>query len=80
MPGWCLLSCKHARGILNILLHSGGLNLWPAFKHVWAPEEVFLPMALAISRNMDGVSRCALTHLGWDRSAVNITELEKLGI
>jgi hypothetical protein len=69
LPGWCLLSHKHAQGILDIPLHFGGLNLWPAFEHMWAPEEVFLPTALAISKNMDGVSRRKLTHSCWDRSA-----------
>jgi hypothetical protein len=67
LPGWCLLSCKHARGILNIPSLSGGLNLWPAIKHMWAPEEA----ALAISGNMDGMLRQALIHLCWDRSAAN---------
>jgi len=42
------------------------MNLWPAFERVWAPEEVFLPTALALSGNMEGVSRRALTHSRWD--------------
>ena len=66
LPGWCLLSRKHARGILDIPSHLGGMNLWPAFERVWAPEEVFLPTALALSGNMEGVSRRALTHSRWD--------------
>jgi hypothetical protein len=71
LPGWCLLSRKHARAILDIPSHLGGLNLWPAFERVWAPEEIFLPTALAISGNMDGVLRRALTHSRWDRSAAD---------
>ena len=71
MPGWCLLSRKHARGILDIPSHLGGMNLWPAFERVWAPEEVFLPTALAISGSMDGVSRRALTHSRWDVRAAD---------
>jgi hypothetical protein len=71
LPGWCLLSCKHAQGILDMPLHLGGLNLWPAFEHMWAPDKVFLPTALAISGNMDGVLRRTLTHSCWDRSAAN---------
>ena len=71
LPGWCLLSRKHARGILDIPSHLGGMNLWPAFERVWAPEEVFLPTALALSRNMEGVLRRVLTHSRWDERAAD---------
>jgi len=62
LPGWCLLSRKHARGILDIPSHLGGMNLWPAF---------FLPTTLALSGNMEGVSRRPLTHLRWDERAAD---------
>ncbi len=71
LPGWCLLSRKHAQGILDIPSQLGGMNLWPAFERVWAPEEVFLPTALALSGNMDGVSGRSLTHSRWDKRAAN---------
>lgn len=47
------------------------MNLWPAFERVWAPEEVFLPTALAICGNLEKVSRRALTYCHWDTRASN---------
>jgi hypothetical protein len=70
LPGWCLLSRKHAQSIMDIphqLLH--GMNLWPAFTHVWAPEEVYIPTALALCGKLDGVSCRALTYSKWDTRA-----------
>ena len=67
LPGWCLLSRKHAQSIIDIphqLLH--GMNLWPAFTQVWAPEEVYIPTALALCGKLDGVSRRAMTYSKWD--------------
>mmetsp|Transcript_32990 Transcript_32990/g.69426 ORF Transcript_32990/g.69426 Transcript_32990/m.69426 type:complete len:554 (-) Transcript_32990:32-1693(-) len=71
LPGWCLLSRKHAQSILNIPVQLEGLNLWPAFERVWAPEEVFIPTALALGGHMDEVSRRSLTHSQWDERAAN---------
>ena len=73
MPGWCFLSRKHAQSILNIPSQLEGMNLWPAFERVWAPEEVFIPTALAICGHLDDdeVSRRALTHSQWDERAKN---------
>ena len=74
LPGWCLLSRKHAQSILDLPSQQlGGMNLWPAFERVWAPEEVFLPTALALGGNMNeaDVSRRALTHSQWDARAAN---------
>jgi hypothetical protein len=59
-------SRKHAQSILDIPMLLGGMNLWPAFEQVWAPEEVFLPTALAVSGNLVGVSQLSLTHSEWD--------------
>ena len=49
------------------------MNLWPAFERVWAPEEVFIPTALAICGHLDDeeVSKRALTHSQWDERAKN---------
>jgi hypothetical protein len=47
------------------------MNLWAAFERVWAPEEVFIPTALAICGHMDEVRRRALTHSQWDERAAN---------
>ena len=70
LPGWCLLSRKHAQAILDTPAQLlGGMNLWPAFDRVWAPEEVFIPTALALTGNLDGVIRRALTHSKWDTKA-----------
>lgn len=71
LPGWCLLSRKHADDIVNIPLQLAGMSLWPAFERVWAPEEVFLPTALAVCGNMEEVSRRALTYCHWDTRASN---------
>ncbi|KAL7529128.1 hypothetical protein ACHAXR_002806 [Thalassiosira sp. AJA248-18] len=71
LPGWCLLSRKHAQSILDIPSQLEGSNLWPAFERVWAPEEVFIPTALAICGHMDEVSQRALTHSQWDERAAN---------
>ncbi|EJK51802.1 hypothetical protein THAOC_28994, partial [Thalassiosira oceanica] len=69
LPGWCLLSRKHARSMLDLPDSLGGNNLWPAFERVWAPEEVYLPTALSVCGHMDEVSRRALTHSRWDERA-----------
>jgi len=48
------------------------MNLWPAFRRVWAPEEVFLPTALSLCGLLDEVStRRALTHSRWDARAAD---------
>ena len=59
-------SWKHAQSILDIPTLLDRMNLWPAFEQVRAPEEVFLPTALAVSGNLVGVSRRSLTHSQWD--------------
>jgi len=55
LPGWCFLSRKHAQSILDLPSHLGGLNVWPAFEQVWAPEEVYFPTALALCGHMEDV-------------------------
>ena len=47
LPGWCLLSKKHAKRVLNLPSELGE-NLYPLFEKVWAPEEVFFPTALSL--------------------------------
>jgi len=49
LPGWCLLSRKHAQSILDLpQTQLGGMNLWPAFERVWAPEEVYFSYRFGI--------------------------------
>lgn len=76
LPGWCFLSRKHAQSILNLPSQQlNGLNLWPAFKRVWAPEEVYFPTALSLCGHMAEVSMSrTLTHSHWDERAANHRE------
>jgi hypothetical protein len=79
LPGWCLLSRKHAQSILELPEKQlGGMNLWPAFERVWAPEEVYFPTALALCGYINGngsdnseVSNRSVTHSEWDTRASN---------
>jgi len=51
LPGWCLLSALHVQQILDMPSQEFGGDqhqLYPLFKNVWAPEEVFFPTALAL--------------------------------
>ena len=49
VPGWCVLCRKHIQQILDMPRnHLSGNELWPAFQHVWAPEEVFFSTALSL--------------------------------
>jgi len=75
LPGWCLLSRKHAQSILELPeKHLDGMNLWPAFERVWAPEEVYFPTVLALCGYMEDeeeVSKRSVTHSEWDTRASN---------
>ena len=75
LPGWCLLSRKHAQSILEFPeKHLDGMSLWPAFERVWAPEEVYFPTALALCGYMEEeeeVSKRSVTHSEWDTRASN---------
>ena len=54
LPGWCLLSRKHAESILHLCEKElGGMNLWPAFERVWAPEEVYFPTVMSLCGFLD---------------------------
>ena len=48
LPGWCLLSKKHAKQVLDLPKSLGGKDLYPLFQNIWAPEEVFFPTALSL--------------------------------
>ena len=74
LPGWCLLSRKHAQHILDLPNQLNNMNLWPAFEKVWAPEEVYFPTALNICGLMDEVVKRAVTHSEWDHKAVNLQD------
>ena len=74
LPGWCLLSRKHAQSILDLPSTLGNMNLWPAFEKVWAPEEVYFSTALNICGQMNEVIKRTLTHSKWDHKAVNLQD------
>ncbi|KAL3796709.1 hypothetical protein HJC23_010009 [Cyclotella cryptica] len=74
LPGWCLLSRKHAQHIIDLPSRLGGMNLWPAFEKVWAPEEVYFPTALNICGLMDEVVRRSVTHSKWNEKASNLKD------
>lgn len=38
IPGWCMLSAKHAKKVLDIPQQLQNRDLFPLFKNVWAPE------------------------------------------
>ena len=81
LPGWCVLSRKHAEAILDLSEKElGGMNLWPAFERVWAPEEVYFATALSLCGYLDAnnnddeeqeVSKRSLTYSEWDTRASN---------
>ena len=48
LPGWCLLSKKHAKQVLDLPKSLSGKDLYPLFQHIWAPEEVYFPTALSL--------------------------------
>ena len=76
LPGWCLISRRHAESILNLPQALGGQDLWPAFTDVWAPEEVYFPTGLALCGYLapypegdSGVVREPLTYSEWNERA-----------
>jgi len=71
LPGWCLLSIKHARQILDLLQQLGGKALYPLFQKVWAPEEVFFPTALSLLGVLPGeeVVERSIMWAKWDERA-----------
>jgi len=75
LPGWCLVSRKHAQAVLDLpsQLGDGAPDLWPAFNNVWAPEEVYFPTALALLGYLPGndVVSKTVTHSKWNERARN---------
>jgi hypothetical protein len=71
LPGWCLLSKKHAEQVLNLPEQLGGKELYPLFKSVWAPEEVFFPTALSLVGILPGneVVQRSIMWAKWDERA-----------
>ena len=76
LPGWCLISRRHAESILNLPQALGGQDLWPAFTDVWAPEEVYFPTGLALCGYLapdpegdSDVVREPLTYSEWNERA-----------
>ena len=71
LPGWCLLSKKHAKQILDLPKSIGDKNLYPLFEKVWAPEEVFFPTALSLVGVLPGkeVIGKSIMWAKWDERA-----------
>mmetsp|Transcript_11333 Transcript_11333/g.13143 ORF Transcript_11333/g.13143 Transcript_11333/m.13143 type:complete len:382 (+) Transcript_11333:73-1218(+) len=71
LPGWALFSKDHLQSIIDIKDRLGGRELFPLFKGVWAPEEVYFPTALALLgklHNPKEVVRRSLMWSKWDHS------------
>ena len=71
LPGWCLLSKKHAKQVLDLPKSLGGKDLYPLFQNVWAPEEVFFPTALSLVGALPGkeVVGKSIMWAKWDERA-----------
>jgi len=71
LPGWCLLSKKHAELVINLPDKLAGKELYPLFKSVWAPEEVFFPTALSLVGTLPGseVVQRSIMWAKWDERA-----------
>jgi hypothetical protein len=71
LPGWCLLSRKHATQVLALPESFGGKDLYPLFEKVWAPEEVFFPTALSLVGVLPGeeVVGKSIMFAKWDERA-----------
>ena len=52
-------------------VEKSGMDLWPAFEKVWAPEEVYFPTALALTGHLPSptVIMEPVTHSEWDTRA-----------
>ena len=76
LPGWIALSRLHADDVLSLPRRMGGIDLWPAFDGVWAPEETYFPTALALAGHIpsDRVVSRPLTYSEWDHRAKNEKE------
>jgi hypothetical protein len=80
LPGWCLLSRKHAQSILDLPtvlgLHKESQeesDLCTLFENVWAPEELYFPTCLALTGHLSGgnVTFKSLIFAFWDEKARN---------
>jgi len=67
LPGWCVLCRSHVQAILDIAVE----DLWTAFVHVWAPEEVYFATCLALLGLLDKVECKSLVHAEWNEHARN---------
>ncbi len=68
LPGWSLMSSNHMRQILNIPNeYLDGEDLYPLFKNVWAPEEVFFPTALALLGKISGGDEVINQSVMWSK-------------
>lgn len=72
LPGWILLTRKHAADICDIQRRVGGTDIISAWTRVFAPEEVYFPTLLCIlgylrESGEDEVLRRRVTYAKWMR-------------
>jgi hypothetical protein len=69
LPGWCVLSREHIQDIVKL---DEQLDLWTAFEHVWAPEEVYFPTALSLLGHLENSHN--LLYAEWNARAAKETD------
>jgi len=72
LPGWCMVCKQHMEKILDLPKAMGNdRDIWPAFKDVWAPEELYFATALALVGVLPGdeIVLRSLIFAKWDSSA-----------
>jgi len=72
LPGWCMLSRQHMEKVLDLPRILGNdRDVWPAFKDVWAPEELYFATALALVGVLPGeeIVLKSLIFAKWDSRA-----------
>ena len=71
LPGWALFSRPHMEEILNLKNRLNGGELYPLFKSVWAPEEVYFSTALALLGKVKGSNEVVMRSLMWSKWDAN---------
>ena len=71
LPGWALFSRSHMDEVLHIRDRLNGKELYPLFKSVWAPEEVYFSTALVLLGKYNQIVKRSLMWSKWDERARN---------